>query len=258
MAKYKVDITGINTNELKVLKNSEMIELFLEYQGGDLSKKEEIVNGNLKLVLSLIKKYNNGKYDMNDLFQIGCIGLIKAVDNFDPNYGVMFSTYAVPLILGEVKRFIRDSTEMRIARSLRDNAYKILKFKDEYLLKNGIEPTNDIICKSLEISDYDLQLSLDSLREPTSIFEPIYNDGGDTIYLADQIADIKNTNEERDNLISLRRALLKIKPRERNILTDRYIVGKTQSEIAEELGVSQAQVSRIEKTAINNVKRLMR
>lgn len=258
MAKYKVDITGINTNELKVLKNSEMINLFLEYQGGDLSKKEEIVNGNLKLVLSLIKKYNNGKYDMNDLFQIGCIGLIKAVDNFDPNYGVMFSTYAVPLILGEVKRFIRDSTEMRIARSIRDNAYKILKFKDEYLLKNGIEPTNDIICKNLELSDYDLQLSLDSLREPTSIFEPIYNDGGDTIYLADQIADIKNTNEERDNIISLRRALLKIKPRERNILTDRYIVGKTQSEIAEELGVSQAQVSRIEKTAINNVKRLMR
>ena len=258
MAKYKVDITGINTNELKVLKNSEMIDLFLEYQGGDLSKKEEIVNGNLKLVLSIIKKYNNGKHDMNDLFQIGCIGLIKAVDNFDPNYGVMFSTYAVPLILGEVKRFIRDSTEMRIARSIRDNAYKILKFKDEYLLKNGIEPTNDIICKSLEISDYDLQLSLDSLREPTSIFEPIYNDGGDTIYLADQIADIKNTNEERDNLISLRRALLKIKARERNILTDRYIVGKTQSEIAEELGVSQAQVSRIEKNAINNVKRLMK
>ena len=252
MAKYKVDITGINTNELKVLKNSEMINLFLEYQGGDLSKKEEIVNGNLKLVLSLIKKYNNGKYDMNDLFQIGCIGLIKAVDNFDPNYGVMFSTYAVPLILGEVKRFIRDSTEMRIARSIRDNAYKILKFKDEYLLKNGIEPTNDIICKSLELSDYDLQLSLDSLREPTSIFEPIYNDGGDTIYLADQIADIKNTNEERDNIISLRRALLKIKPRERNILR------KTQSEIAEELGVSQGQVSRIEKTAINNVKRLLR
>ena len=195
---------------------------------------------------------------MNDLFQIGCIGLIKAVDNFDPNYGVMFSTYAVPLILGEVKRFIRDSKEVRIARSIRDNAYKILKFKDEYLIKNGIEATNDIICKTLSISDYDLQLSLDSLREPISLFEPIYNDGGDTIYLADQIADIKNTNEERDNLISLRRALLKIKPRERNILTDRYIIGKTQSEIATELGVSQAQVSRIEKTAINNVKRLMK
>ena len=258
MSKYKVDITGINTNELKVLKNDEMLKLFLEYQGGDLSKKELIVNGNLKLVLSIIKKYNNGKHDMNDLFQIGCVGLIKAVDNFDPNYGVMFSTYAVPLILGEVKRFIRDSTQVRIARSIRDNAYKILQFKDEYSLKHGIEPTNDEICKSLSIAPYDLQLSLDSLKEPMSIFEPIYNDGGDTIYLADQIADIKNTNEDRDNLLSLRRALMKIKDRERNILTDRYIVGKTQIEIAEELGVSQAQVSRIEKNAINNVKRLMK
>ena len=258
MSKYKVDITGINTNELKVLKNKEMLELFLKYQNGDLKTKEEIVNGNLKLVLSIIKKYNNGKHDMNDLFQIGCIGLIKAVDNFDTSYNVQFSTYAVPLILGEVKRFIRDSTEVRIARSIRDTAYKILKFKDEYLLKNGIEPKNDIICKSLEITDYDLELALNSLKEPMSIFEPIYNDGGDTIYLADQIADIKNTNEDRDTLISLRKALLKIKQRERNILTDRYIVGKTQSEIASELGVSQAQISRIEKSAINNVKRLIK
>jgi len=258
LSKYKVDITGINTNELKVLKNSEMIELFKKMHEGEKQAKEDIINGNLKLVLSIIKKYNNGKYDMNDLFQIGCVGLIKAVDNFDISFGVQFSTYAVPLILGEVKRFIRDSTQVRIARSIRDNAYKILKFKDEYAIKHGIEPTNEIICKSLDITDYDLQLSLDSLKEPMSIFEPIYNDGGDTIYLADQIADIKNNNEDRDNLLSLRRALLKIKERERNILTDRYIVGKTQSEIAEELGVSQAQVSRIEKNAINNVKRLMK
>lgn len=258
MSKYKVDITGINTNELKVLKNKEMLELFLKYQNGDLKSKEELVNGNLKLVLSIIKKYNNGKHDMNDLFQIGCIGLIKAVDNFDTSYNVQFSTYAVPLILGEVKRFIRDSTEVRIARSIRDTAYKILKFKDEYLLRNGIEPKNDIICKSLDITDYDLELALNSLKEPMSIFEPIYNDGGDTIYLADQIADIKNTNDDRDTLISLRKALLKIKQRERNILTDRYIVGKTQSEIASELGVSQAQISRIEKSAINNVKRLIK
>ena len=258
MSKYKVDITGINTNELKVLKNDEMLKLFLEYQGGDTSKKEQIVNGNLKLVLSIIKKYNNGKHDMNDLFQIGCIGLIKAVDNFDPNYGVMFSTYAVPLILGEVKRFIRDSTQTRIARSIRDNAYKILKFKDEYLFLNGVDPTNDEICKSLEMTPYELELSLNSLKDPMSFDEPIFNDGGDTIYLADQIADIKNTNDDRDNLLSLRRALMKIKSRERSILTDRYIVGKTQSEIANELGVSQAQVSRIEKNAINNVKRLMR
>ena len=258
MSKFKVDITGINTNELKVLKNGEMLNLFLKYQNGDLLAKEDLINGNLKLVLSLIKKYNNGKYDMNDLFQIGCIGLIKAVDNFDTSFGVQFSTYAVPLISGEVRRFIRDSTSVRIARSIRDTAYRILKFKDEYIMKYGIEPKNDEICKELEITDYDLELALNSLKDTTSIYEPIYNDGGDTIYLVDQIADVKNTNEDRDSLISLKRALLKIKERERNILTDRYIVGKTQSEIATELGVSQAQVSRLEKTAIKNVKRLMK
>ena len=258
MGKYKVDITGINTNNLKVLKNKEMIDLFLKYKSGDKLAKEEIINGNLKLVLSIIKKYNNGKHDMNDLFQVGCIGLIKAVDNFDMSYNVMFSTYAVPLILGEVKRFIRDSTQTRIARSIRDNAYKILQFKDDYLLKYGIDPTNDIICKNLEITPYDLELSLNSLKDTMSLDEPIYNDGGDTIYLLDQIADVRNTNEDRDNLLSLRRALLKIKERERNILTDRYVIGKTQSEIATELGVSQAQVSRIEKNAINNIKRLIK
>ena len=258
MSKYKVDITGINTNNLKVLKNNEMQILFEKYHEGDLDAREKLINGNLKLVLSIIKKYNNGKYDMNDLFQIGCIGLIKAVDNFDTSIGVMFSTYAVPLILGEVKRFIRDSSVIRITRSVRDNSYKILKFKDEYIALNGCEPTNDEICKHLEISEYDLSNAMDSLKEPMSIFEPIFNDGGDTIYLLDQIADIKNANTDRDMLISLRKALFKIKERERSILTDRYIIGKTQTEIAEELGVSQAQVSRIEKSAINNVKRLIK
>ncbi len=258
MSKYKVDITGINTNELKVLKNEEMIPLFERMHNGDKEAKEELINGNLKLVLSIIKRYNNGKYDMNDLFQIGTIGLIKAVDNFDTSIGVMFSTYGVPLILGEVKRFIRDSSAVRITRSVRDNSYKILKFKDEYLAKNGKEPTNEEICSALEISEYDLSNAMDSLKEPMSIFEPIFNDGGDTIYLLDQIADVKDANTDRDMLISLRRALYKIKDRERSILTDRYIVGKTQTEIAEELGVSQAQVSRIEKNAIANVKRLIK
>ena len=196
MSKYKVDITGINTNELKTIKNDELLNLFMKYQGGDINAKEKIVESNLRLVLSIIQKYNNGKHDMNDLFQIGCIGLIKAVDNFDINYGVMFSTYAVPLIMGEVKKFIRDSTQVRIARSIRDTAYKILQFKDEFLLKNGVDPSNEEIKKALEISDYDLQLALDSLKEPMSIFEPIYNDGGDTIYLEDQIADVKNNNED--------------------------------------------------------------
>ena len=258
MSKYKVDITGINTNELKVLKNDEMIELFKKMHEGDKFAKEDLINGNLKLVLSIIKKYNNGKYDMNDLFQIGCIGLIKAVDNFDTSVGVMFSTYAVPLILGEVKRFIRDSNVVRITRSVRDNSYKILQYKDEYLIKHGKEPTNDEICEALELSPYDLSNAIDSLKEPVSIYEPIFNDGGDTIYLLDQLADTKNANLDRDMLISLRKALLKIKDRERSILTDRYIIGKTQTEIAEELGVSQAQVSRIEKSAINNVKRLIK
>ena len=258
MSKYKVDITGINTNELKVLKNDEMIELFKKMHEGDKFAKEDLINGNLKLVLSIIKKYNNGKYDMNDLFQIGCIGLIKAVDNFDTSVGVMFSTYAVPLILGEVKRFIRDYNVVRITRSVRDNSYKILQYKDEYLIKHGKEPTNDEICEALELSPYDLSNAIDSLKEPVSIYEPIFNDGGDTIYLLDQLADTKNANLDRDMLISLRKALLKIKDRERSILTDRYIIGKTQTEIAEELGVSQAQVSRIEKSAINNVKRLIK
>ena len=258
MSKYKVDITGINTNNLKVLKNEETIELFKKVQNGNVLAKEEIINGNLKLVLSLIQKYNTGKCDMNDLFQIVCVGLIKAVDNFDLKFNVQFSTYAVPLILGEVRRYIRGLTDVRIARSIRDTAYKVLKYKDEYLLKYGKEASNDEICEALELTGYSLGSALNSLKPSMSIYEPIYNDGGDTIYLEDQIADIKNNNEGRDELLGLRRALSKIKTRERNILTDRYIVGKTQTEIANELGVSQAQVSRLEKTAINNVKRLIK
>ena len=258
MSKYKVDITGINTNNLPVLKNDEMIILFNRLRNGEKEAKEIIVNGNLKLVLSLVQKYNNGKCDMNDLFQIGCVGLIKAVDNFDLSFNVQFSTYAVPLILGEIRRYIRGLTDVRIARSIKDTAYKVLKYKDEYLLKYGKEATNDEICESLELTGYSLGNALNSLKPSMSIYEPIYNDGGDTIYLEDQIADVKNNNDERDELLGLRRALTKIKERERNILTDRYIVGKTQTEIANELGVSQAQVSRLEKSAINNVKRLIK
>ena len=254
MSKYKVDITGINTSNLEVLKNTEMLDLFLEYQGGDLLAKERLVNGNLKLVLSIIKKYNNGKYDMNDLFQIGCVGLIKAVDNFDISFGVQFSTYAVPLILGEVKRFIRDSKEVRVARSIRDNAYKILQFKDDYLLKNGMEPTNEIICKSLNISDYELQLSLDSLKEPMSIFEPIYNDGGDTIYLFDQVED-KDSSCDLDIRLAVDKAISNLNEREQFILDQRFVIGKTQMEIAEEIGISQAQISRLEKNALQRVRK---
>lgn len=259
MGKYKVNITGLDTNKIKVLKKSEMDELLKRYkEEGDIQAKEEIINGNLKLVLSIINKYNNGKNDMNDLFQIGCVGLIKAVDNFDTSVGVMFSTYAVPLILGEVKRYIRDSTSVRVTRSVRDLAYQIMKYKDNYVAIHGIEPSIDNITHDLEISEYELANAMDSLKDPVSIYEPIYNDGGDTIYLLDQLADKKEIEDKKDELISLRKALTKIKKRERDILIDRYIIGKTQMELASELGVSQAQISRIEKNAINNVKKLIR
>lgn len=257
MSKFKVDIPGIDTNKLKVLSNKEMAKLFDEYKSGNETAKEELINGNLKLVLSIISKFRNKDLDMNDLFQVGCIGLIKAVDNFDPGYGVMFSTYAVPLILGEVKRLIRTNSPLRIARSIRDTAYKILKFKEEYNTLYGIEPSNSVIARELGIEEYEIRDALESLQEPISIFEPIYNDGGDTIFLLDQVADKKKNGEDKDLLIAMREALDKIKEREREILISRYIVGKTQNEIADDLGVSQAQISRIESNAIKNVKKLM-
>lgn len=258
MSKYKVDITNLNTSNIKVLKSNEMIELFKRYQAGDLSAKDELVNGNLKLVLSVLKKFNKEKYNMDDLFQVGVIGLIKAIDNFDLSYNLRLSTYAIPLIVGEIKRYIRDNNSLRVSRSIKDMAYGILKFKEDYIKEHGIEPTNKVIADSLEIEEYQIPFALDSLKEPMSIFEPIYNDGGDTIYLLDQIADKRESNQDKDMLISLRRAINKIKKRERDILVERFIIGKTQMEIAQSLNISQAQVSRIEKNAIQNVKRLIK
>ncbi len=258
MARYKVDITGINTNELKVLTGDETIKLFERYRAGDEKAKEELVNGNLKLVLSILRSFNKGNYNMDDLFQVGVIGLIKAIDNFDLSYNLKLSTYAVPLILGEVKRYIRDNTSVRVSRSIKDLAYSIIGFKEEYFNKNGVEPTNEEVAKALDIEEYKISYALDALKEPMSIFEPIYNDGGDTIYLQDQIADKKDLNSDKDMLISLRRGLNQIKTREREVLVERYIVGKTQMEIAEALNISQAQVSRIEKNAILSLKRIIK
>lgn len=258
MARYKVDITGINTNDLKVLNSQEMIELFERYHHGDMMAKEELINGNLKLVLSILRSFNKGNYNMDDLFQVGVIGLIKAIDNFDLSYGLKLSTYAVPLILGEIKRYIRDNTSIRVSRSIKDLAYHIIKYKEDYFNQNGIEPANEEIAKALGVEEYQISYALDSLKEPMSIFEPIYNDGGDTIYLEDQIADQKDLNSDKDMLISLRRALNHIKQREREVLIARYIVGKTQMEIAESLNISQAQVSRIEKNAILSLKRMIK
>lgn len=248
---------GVDTNNLIVLSNKEMNELFDRLKNGDEDAKEQIITGNLKLVLSVISKYRNKAIDLNDLFQVGCVGLIKAVDNFDKSYGVMFSTYAVPLILGEVKRIIRMNSSVRIARSIRDTAYRILKFKESYANTYGIEPHISIIAKELKLTEYEIREAMESLQDPISIFEPIYNDGGDTIYLLDQVADTKKNKTDTDMLLSMNEALNKIKKRERDVLIDRYIVGKTQNEIADDLGVSQAQISRIESNAIRNVRKLM-
>lgn len=253
-----VEINGINTSDLKVLSKEEMDELFKKFKEGDTQAKEKIATGNLRLVLSIIKKYNNGKNDMNDLFQIGCVGLMKAIENFDSSFNCLFSTYAVPLILGEVKRYIRDSNTIRVTRSIRDLAYKIMKYRDLYQSIHGVEPKNEDILMELGITEYELKEVYDSLREPMSIYDPIYNDGGDTIYLLDQLKDEKYDNIDKDLIISLNRALKYIKTREKNILISRYIVGKTQMELASELGVSQAQISRIEKNAINNVKKYIK
>ena len=195
---------------------------------------------------------------MDDLFQVGVIGLIKAIDNFDLSYNLKLSTYAVPLILGEIKRYIRDNTSIRVSRSVKDLAYAIINFKEKYFNQFGIEPSNEEIAKELDVPEYKIANALDALKEPMSIFEPIYNDGGDTIYLQDQIADTKDLNSDKDLLISLRRGLNKIKTREREVLINRYIIGKTQMEIAESLNISQAQVSRIEKSAITNVRKLIK
>lgn len=257
MSKFKVVLPGVDTSNLRVLKNDEMLKLFERFKNGDMHAKEELINGNLKLVLSIISKYRYKNIDMNDLFQVGCIGLIKAVDNFDTSFGVMFSTYAVPLILGEVKRLIRTNNPLRIARSTRDLAFNILNFIEEYSMVNGVEPKNEIIAKELHIEEYEIKNALDALNEPMSIYEPVYCDGGDTIYLLDQLADVKTRTTDKVMILAMDEALKKLKKRERDILIDRYIVGKTQSEIADDLHVSQAQISRIEKNAINNMKKML-
>ena len=258
MAKYKVDITGINTSEIEVLSNEEMTKLFVEYQNGNLDAKERLINGNLKLVLSILRSFNKGNVNLDDLFQVGVIGLIKAIDNFDLSYGLKLSTYAVPLIIGEIKRYIRDNTAVRVSRSTKDLAYQIIKFKEKYISDYGVEPSALVISKELGIDEYLIGYAMDAMKDPASIFEPIYNDGGDTIYLFDQLADTKDKNSDKDMIISLRRALLKIKEREKDILLQRFMFGKTQMEIADEMGISQAQVSRLEKSAIINVRKLIK
>ncbi|MGI6329777.1 MAG: RNA polymerase sporulation sigma factor SigG [Bacilli bacterium] len=258
MARHKVEISGVNTAKIKVLTNQEMTDFFIRLKDGDITVREELVNGNLKLVLSILRKFNNRTDNMDDLFQIGCIGLIKAIDNFDLSHNVRFSTYAVPMIVGEVRRYLRDNNSIRISRSLKDLAYKTLKLKEELTNVYGKEPSLELICQILETDEIDIIMALDALKEPISMFEPIYDDGGDTIYLSDQLKDKKEDVRTWDLNIILKEAIEQLKEKEKQILIERFIVGKTQMEIASEIGISQAQVSRLEKNALNNIKNLVK
>lgn len=253
----KVEIPRLNTSELKKLSNKEINELFKRYQSGDQEAKEELVTSNIKLVLSILRRFHTNSDNINDMFQIGCIGLIKAIDNFDLSVGVCFSTYAVPLIIGEMRRANRDSSSIRVSRGIKDLAYKILDYKEKFFNVNGKEPTNEEISKYLNIEEYLITYALDSLKEPISIHTPIYSDAGDTIYLLDQIAN-KERTYDKDTLLSLKKALDTLREREKEIIYNRYIIGKTQTEISKELNISQAQVSRIESNALKTLKRLVK
>ena len=255
IAKHKVEITGINTSDIKVLTDKEKKELFIRLKNGDKKARDFLAEGNLKLVLSILRKYQNRCDNMDDLFQIGCVGLMKAIDNFDLSHGVKFSTYAVPLILGEIRRYLRDNSNLRISRSIKDLAYKILKTKEEYFMDKGKELSNEEVAKKLGVEEIDVIVALDAMRDPISMFEPIYNNGGDTIYLEDQLENDKEKTSNWDITISLNDAIDELKEKERKIITERFLIGKTQMEIAEEIGISQAQVSRLEKGGIENIKR---
>ena len=256
MARHKVEISGVNTANIKVLTNEETSVLFKKLKEGDPFARDDLINGNLKLVLSIIKKFNNKVDNLDDLFQVGCLGLVKAIDNFDTSYDVKLSTYACPMIIGEIKRYLRDNSSLRISRSIKDIAYKTLKLKELMMTTDGKEPSNEEIADILGVSEFEINQALDSLREPVSMYEPIYNDGGDTIYLFDQIAD-KKEMYDLDSQLAVDRAFSKLKERERQILNERFIVGKTQMELANELGISQAQISRIEKNSISKIKKLI-
>lgn len=258
MAKHKVDITGIKTSELKVLSNDEQIELFQKFKSGDKMAREKIIEGNFRLVLSILKKFTNRCENMDDLFQVGCIGLCKAVDNFDLSYNVRFSTYAVPMIIGEVRRYLRDDNMIRVSRSMKDLAFRVLRTKESYMVEHGKSPSIEEISKEIGESEIDIMCALEATRGTVSIFEPIYNDGGETIYLFDQIENPNETSSNWNTKIILENAINKLKTKEQFILMQRYLIGKTQMEISDELGISQAQVSRIEKNALCNVKKLIK
>lgn len=251
----KVEICGVNTSKLTVLKNEEMRNLFTAMHQGQADARDKLIQGNLRLVLSVIQRFNNRGEFVDDLFQVGCIGLIKAIDNFDLTHNVRFSTYAVPMIIGEIRRYLRDNNAVRVSRSLRDIAYKALQVRERLLSENSVEPTIDQLAEQLEVPREEVVFALDAIQEPVSIFEPIYNDGGDPILVMDQISDDKNTDTLWLESIAINEALKKLNEREKHIVALRFYSGKTQMEVAEEIGISQAQVSRLEKAALKQLKK---
>lgn len=251
----KVEICGVNTSKLPVLKEKEMKELLIKMQQGDNNAREKFIKGNLRLVLSVIQRFNNRGENVDDLFQVGCIGLIKAIDNFDLSQNVKFSTYAVPMIIGEIRRYLRDNNSIRVSRSLRDIAYRALQVRDKLIRENNKEPTISQIAKELELPREEVVFALDAIQDPVSLFEPIYHDGGDAIYVMDQISDTKNVDENWLENISIKEAMKKLNDREKLILNLRFFDGRTQMEVAQEIGISQAQVSRLEKTALRHMKK---
>lgn len=249
----KVEICGVDTSKLKVLKEKEKIELLKKVRNGDLAAREQLINGNLKLVLSVIQRFLNRGENPDDLFQVGCIGLIKAIDNFDLSQEVRFSTYAVPMIIGEIRRYLRDNNAVRVSRSMRDTAYRAIQAKEKLVNKLQRDPTVEEIAEELGAKKEAVVLALESIVEPVSLYEPVYSEGGDAIYVMDQIGD-NNTAESWIDELLLKQAIENLSDREKRILNLRFMVGKTQTEVAKEVGISQAQVSRLEKGAIRKIK----
>ena len=251
----KVEIAGVNTAKLKVLKNEETMALLRRTKEGDQAARQELIAGNLRLVLSVIQRFSSRGENADDLFQVGCVGLIKAIDNFDINQPVRFSTYGVPMIIGEIRRYLRDNSAIRVSRSMRDTAYRVLQVRDRYLAEHQKEPTVEQIAQELEIPREEVVFAMDAIVDPVSLYAPVSSDGGDAICGMDQVRDTKNTDEDWTDRIALKEAMKRLDPRERRILSLRFYEGKTQMEVSAEVGISQAQVSRLEKGAINTIKK---
>ena len=251
----KVEIAGVNTAKLKVLKNDETMELLRRTKEGDQEARRQLIEGNLRLVLSVIQRFSGRGENADDLFQVGCVGLIKAIDNFDINQPVRFSTYGVPMIIGEIRRYLRDNSAIRVSRSMRDTAYRVLQAREKLQRENQREPTVEQIAKELDLPREEVVFAMDAVVDPVSLFDPVYSDGGDTVCVMDQVRDTRNTDESWLDRIALREAVDKLSPREQRILAMRFYDGKTQMEVSGEIGISQAQVSRLEKNAISTIRR---